>query len=145
MPSWLVTVSTATLVSSLTTLTCAPGIAPPVESFTMPVMVLVLLWANSATGRKTAAVQIPTARTIRSIRIRCLPHPRRGHAPSNHANINRSATVIPLQQPIDERGEKLEGKNLKKNRKRASHLAIDGPVHMHRHAVDAAPGRQPRV
>jgi hypothetical protein len=39
-------------------------------------------------------------------------------------------------------GEKLDVKNVEENWDLSSHPAIDGPVHMHRHAVDAAPGRQ---
>jgi hypothetical protein len=38
--------------------------------------------------------------------------------------------------------ERLEMTNVKENRVLSSHLAIDGPVHMHRHAVDAAQERQ---
>ncbi len=49
-PSSLVTVSRDTPVSSLTTLTDAPGSAPPVESLTTPEIVLDPVWAITPAG-----------------------------------------------------------------------------------------------
>ena len=63
--------------SSFTTLTCAPGIVPPVVSFTMPEIVLVPLWASNATGTSTVAPSKAVARA-NLMKIICFS-PRNAH------------------------------------------------------------------
>jgi hypothetical protein len=108
------------------------------------VMVLLPLWAISTTRIRRAVTNVAAARSNLTDNIAFSPATTR--SAERRARTTTSRNWIGERsegQPIDVRGEKLEGKNRMERGNLTSHLAIDGPVHMHRHPVDAAQGRQP--
>src|SRR2546428_2062289 len=106
--------------------TCAPGTIAPPASFTAPAMTLVPLCAATSAGHTIAAAMDETFRLSESKTIDAPP----------------LCTLTGL--PTDQRGRSAACVKTE-NLKAASHLAIAGGIHTHRHAADAAVRRQQQV